>query len=165
MRLLLKEIQDRYIQENFKRIQEAITKIAPQGDVTQNVQNITIVEDDGDAERLVFRKVADEPISALRLVYLTSDTNVSLADNLAFNTSLVAGIAISTALTGGEVEIVAQGIVKDPFFSFPLNDILFLGLNGNITNIPPTSGFSTIIGKSLGAGSIFINIEQPIETV
>lgn len=111
--------------------------------------------------------VVDQTISALRMVRATSSTNVNLADYSTFNESVVLGMAISAATVGNTTTVVTHGCVKDPSFTFPVNDTLFLLSNGTITNapIPLGGGFYTVrIGHSLGSGAIFIDIEEPIDT-
>lgn len=118
-------------------------------------------------EKLSIERVADQAMSALKLVRLTSDTNVNLADStLTYDDSVVVGVLLDTAVSAGQlVNVQTYGVLQDALFTFPLNDTLFLGSSGQITNVPPSSGFSLIIGKSLGVGSIFIKIEVPIEVV
>lgn len=118
-------------------------------------------------EKLSIERVADQAISALKLVKLTSDTNVDVADSsLTFNDSLVVGVLLDTAVSAGQlVNVQTYGVLQDALFTFPLNDTLFLGTSGQITNVAPSTGFSIIVGKSLGVGSIFIKIEIPIEVV
>jgi len=114
------------------------------------------------AVKLSFSKIADNTISALQIVRLTSDTNIDLADKSVLGTALAAGIAINGGTVGSTIVVVAAGIVEDASFTYTLNDILFLNTSGAITTVAPTTGFSTVIGKSLGTGAIYINIEQPI---
>jgi hypothetical protein len=54
-------------------------------------------------------------------------------------------------------------ILYDSSLNFPVNESLYLGLNGEITNIAPTTGFVTQIGTSGGPGLMIVNIDQPIE--
>ena len=115
-------------------------------------------------EKVSLERTSDQAISALKAVRLTSDTNVDLADSGGtYEEAITAGIATSTTASAGQViDVQSYGLLEDPFFTFPLNDLLFLGSGGTITNVAPTSGHRVVIGKSLGTGSIFINIEEPI---
>lgn len=116
-----------------------------------------------EVSKLVISKVADEAISALQLVTLTSNTNCKLADNGTYDDALVLGVALNGGGIGTTIEILSFGVLEDPFFTYALNDVLFLNSSGTITNTPPTTGFSTTIGQSLGTGAIFITVERPIE--
>lgn len=108
-------------------------------------------------------KEASEVISALKCVYLDSETTVAIADKTDNIKAEVFGVAITAGNIGEEVEIVNYGQIDDAFFLFPVNATLFLGTSGTITTTPPGDGeVRTIIGKSLGIGSIFVNISEPI---
>ena len=73
------------------------------------------------------------------------------------------GISIQAGLTGQDIAVLLFGKIEDASFNFPLNEPLFLDLNGVITSTPPTTDFSVNIGHSLGLGAIFIDIKEPIE--
>lgn len=119
-------------------------------------------------EKLAIERLSDQGISALKVVRLTSDTTVDIADSsLTYVDSITAGIATSTTTGAGQTIFVqTYGVLEDAFFVFPLNDLLYLGANGIVTNVVPSTGSGdthrVVIGKSLGTGAIFINIEEPI---
>lgn len=105
---------------------------------------------------------ANVNISALKCV-TKEITGVNLADKDAQITAEVLGITRSAANTGNSLRVVTHGRIDDTTFNFNVNEPLFLGDNGNITNLSPSlSGeYITRIGYGLGAGSIFVEIEQP----
>ena len=115
------------------------------------------------AKRLSDTRICDENISALKLVRAVNDTDIVLANKTDYIESKVLGIALQTGVTGNEIEVLLFGKVEDSFFTFPLNQPLFLDLNGAITSTPPTTDFSVNIGHSLGLGAIFIDIKEQIE--
>src|SRR4030067_2042131 len=102
------------------------------------------------AKVLILEKNANESISALSLVYLDTSLTCRNADNLIYNTSICVGIALNGGAIGDLIKILSFGIVEDPFFIFGLNDPIYLGLNGVITDIAPTSGILVKIGNGLG---------------
>ena len=111
-------------------------------------------------------RVADETIAIGDVVMATSDTNVALATNDGtVQQATVLGIATSAANTGQNVTVVLMGIVTNALFNaFALNAPLFLDVDGAITDDRPTApaaNFLTVIGKSLGSGSILVSIGQP----
>jgi hypothetical protein len=121
-----------------------------------------------DIPRLALTKTYSETISALQVVTASSNTEVEVAMPDTLENSIVMGVALQTGITGFDGRIHILGILEDPSFNFNVNELLYLGENGNITNVPPSlpnSQFSTTIGYSLGTGAIFIKIEQPIELV
>lgn len=106
---------------------------------------------------------AAETISALHVVRLIDESTCELADPVSYEDAKAVGVALNAVTTGNQVRVLTFGILKDPFFNFPLNEPIFLKANGVISNIEETVGFSTQIGHSLGNGAIFINIREPIE--
>ena len=119
-------------------------------------------------EKLAITRTSDGPISALKVVRLTSATTVDLGDStIGYTEALVVGVALDTAVgAGSEIEILTYGVLEDAFFTFPVNDLLFLSSSGTITNVAPSLGggdtHRVIVGKSLGTGAIFISVEEPI---
>ena len=106
--------------------------------------------------------VADGTVSATFAVYRTIN-GVSVGNNSnSFSEASIIGIAINGANNGDLVTYKTSGKLRDSTFNFPINDQLYLGLSGNITNIPPTTGYRTLIGTSNGNGEININIQEPI---
>ena len=114
------------------------------------------------AKTLILEKIASENISALKLVYLDTQSSVRLADNLSEVTGTVIGIALNTVLIGGLVRVLVFGILEDAFFNYAINERLFLGSNGEITIVQPASGVLTSIGFGLGSGAIQIGIDKPV---
>jgi hypothetical protein len=121
---------------------------------------------DPEVPRLTTTRIATTAISALRILKFDSGTHVSYATNdSTYGDSFAIGIALNSAIIGGTVEILLFGALNDPFFSYPVNENLYLDSNGGITNIAPSlpsASFLVKIGSSMGAGSIFIKMEQPI---
>lgn len=109
-------------------------------------------------------KIADEDISALRLLAATSATNVELAE-ASGGSAMVIGVSRTAGNSGATIEIIQSGEVSDSSFNFPVDTKLFLGADGMITDVVPTapsSEYLVRIGHSLGSGRIFLNIETPI---
>lgn len=106
--------------------------------------------------------IASENISALKMIYMTGPTSGGLGDTTDLNKFDAIGIALTAAVTGNTFEALLFGRVEDGFFNYPVNTSLYLDINGNITDIAPITGYSVLIGKGLGTGAIFIDIERPI---
>ena len=106
---------------------------------------------------------AGEIISALKCVYSFDANTVKVASSS--NTlpeAMAFGVAITSANTNESMQLQTYGTLRDTSFTFAANDQLYVGINGSITNIPPVSGYRTVIGISQGLGSIFINIQETI---
>lgn len=113
-----------------------------------------------DGEKVQKIYTASEDISALRMVRAQTPTSVSIADKDLLEDARAMGISINAATTGNDVTVVTFGQVDDASFLFSANDCLFLGDDGAITDIPPTTGHNVPIGFGLGNGSIFIDIDN-----
>lgn len=108
-------------------------------------------------------KIANETISAVCAVKLDSPTNISKATNdTTINNATVYGVTRTAGTAGSNIEVVTTGNFYDSSLNFPVNDSIYLGLNGVLTNVAPATGFLTQIGVSGGPGLIIINIDEPI---
>lgn len=108
-------------------------------------------------------RVADETLSALKALRAVSATNVALGtDGGTCEDATIIGISRNAGNVGESIEIISNDKIQDSSFNFPVGAQLFLGANGAITDIVPTTGFLTRIGSSGGPGLIYINIEDPI---
>lgn len=114
-----------------------------------------------EASKLTLSKEASVTISALQLVKLNALDMFEIADKEIYEDAQTVGIAITAGVAGTIIKAISAGIVEDASFSFPLNDLLFLGNTGTITNIAATTGHNVPVGYSLGSGAIYLNIEKP----
>ena len=102
---------------------------------------------DGDAGSSV-RRIADIALGGHRCV-ITTATGITYADSSNItHLGLVLGITTSAVLAGEEVAISTVGEVIEPSWSFALGNV-YVGLNGNLTQIVPLSGFIQIIGVAI----------------
>lgn len=115
-----------------------------------------------EAEKLVIEKVAGENISALQVLRLNDSNTVFRAnDTSTFENSQAVGIALNSGNIGDNIRVQIFGVLNDPFFNYSVNAPLFLSGNGAISTSSSTN-FVTNIGKGLGIGSIFIDVQQTI---
>ena len=116
------------------------------------------------AATVVDRKAA---VTILRgdVVRASSLDFVSLADASTTQINATAlGVALNDAAVNSDVEVLVLGIIADPIFSvFAVNDLLYLDVDGGLTNVRRLSGYLTPVGKSLGGNEIFINVGQPLK--
>ena len=113
------------------------------------------------AKVLVLERIAGEAISALKAVYLINPTTCKLANN----TDDIQGTVIGITLTGGNIgdtiRILSFGIMDDPFFTYTVNQPVFLGTSGNLITTQPSTGVLTEVGYGLGSGSFYVKINSP----
>lgn len=113
------------------------------------------------AKVLVLERTAGETISALKAVYLTDSTTCKLANNTDDIQGTVIGISLTAGNLGDTIKILSFGIIDDPFFTYTINDPVFLGTNGNLITTQPSSGVLTEVGYGLGAGSFYVKPNSP----
>jgi len=117
------------------------------------------------AKRLIVTRKATVSISAMKLVKSDSATHVSVAtNNVDFESAQVLGVALTAAINpDDDIEVLLFGALNDSSLSgFSLNDLIYLGVNGAITNVSPSNGFSKEVGYSIGVNEVFINLKQTI---
>lgn len=112
------------------------------------------------ATKLTIKKILGENIGAFKFVTFINDTTVMFADNLEYG-GVCDGITLSGGVTGDEVEVLMFGIAENTGINLPLKTLIMLGSSGEIITSRPLVGYWTIIGRSLGSGSIFIDIKEP----
>ncbi|MBD2489009.1 hypothetical protein [Aulosira sp. FACHB-615] len=120
-------------------------------------------EPGGGGEIITTGYIAATSLLAYRMVTLNTSGEVIYADNInpdhiasvwAINKTSVATGQTVTGQTFGEVENLA--------WSWTPQDPIFLGANGTLTQIPPTTGFVLIVGWAMTATKMFITIKQAI---
>ena len=74
----------------------------------------------------------------------------------------VVGVATQSAVAGDSVEVLLNGPRQDSAWSWAEESLLFLGADGALTTIPPTTGALLLVGKTTGPDSIIVSISTPI---
>ncbi len=103
---------------------------------------------------------ASENISALQLVYANAATSVSIAKSTTSYKPI--GIAITSALTGQTLIVKPFGEILDASFAFAFGSPLFLNSIGFVTSTPVSSGYHIKVASGMGAGKIFLDIDDLI---
>ena len=100
-------------------------------------------------------------ISALRPVKLDASGNLIYASNDTYENAQMIGISTTSGLAGSTISVLTFGELQDAFFSFSIDENIYLGSNV-ITNAVPTSGVYLRVGKAIKTDTIFIDIEETI---
>lgn len=161
--LLLKEIKDPYVQENFYKLKIFMENLdvttggtGPQGSPgPSGPQGIPGVGG-------TLTVVAGEPLSAVKFVYLGADGKAYLGNSGTYATAEVIGITMTAASTGSNVEIQPFGPLQDASFTFGYSQMLFLTTLGNFSTTVPVTGHRVKLGQGLNNGQIFIDIDETI---
>lgn len=106
--------------------------------------------------------IAQSVISGHRITMLTTPTTVGLLKNTDVEfCSAALGITEGAASAGSLVKIRISGLISEIGWDFISGKPVFCGLDGQVTQVPPTSGFSLVVGVATGPNSVFISIKQP----
>ena len=108
--------------------------------------------------------IAGQTLSALRAVVSLPDGRVIYADsNLDYERARAFGITLSAANENQALLVVTQGELTDlSFGSMTVNQDVFLGPNGTLTQSAATTGFHVVLGSYIGNNKIKVEIENPI---
>ncbi len=122
-----------------------------------------VIEGDSSDPRLPESDIALETISAIKCIYHNGAGVLKGFNNGSFNEAQIIGITRTAATAGNQIKYYTEGRMDDSSFNFTAGAQLYLGLDGEITETAPTTGFRTKIGSALEVGAIMINIDEPIE--
>ena len=105
---------------------------------------------------------AASPINVNRALVLLSDGRVAHADkdNPAHNLDVV-GVSRTSGTTGQSVEVVEYGLLTGATFG-AISENFFLGNNGQLTSVAPSSGNWLNVGMQISASEFFVNISDSI---
>lgn len=164
--LLIREVEDPHAQENFYRLKNFLDNFeggggtgpqGPQGPAGPPGASGT------PGTNLVVTKTAGETISAGKAVYLDTATVVKLSDHSISARQKCIGVAKTAATAGNPIDVIVDGAFEDAIFSgFAINEPVWVGLSGVLTQTPPTSGVLLEAGYYLGENKIEIEIKRPI---
>jgi hypothetical protein len=73
------------------------------------------------------------------------------------------GITTGAAAVDEVIKVQTHGRLDEPSWSWTLNNFIFLGNNGLLTQTTPTTGFRCPVAFPLTSTSIFINIKESIQ--
>lgn len=110
--------------------------------------------------------IASTTIGLMQMVVSVDGINVAPANN---NTTVenarTLGIALNAATVGQSVTVLLFGTIANALFSaMTLNNPVYLPSTGYLTQtVPVAPDFYVICGKYIGASTVFISIEEPIQ--
>lgn len=72
------------------------------------------------------------------------------------------GILTGAAISGGEGSVLTAGSLTEPTWTWTPGDVIFLGLNGQLTTTPPTTGIYQRLAIALSSTKIDISIKEAV---
>lgn len=75
----------------------------------------------------------------------------------------ILGISMHAAVTGADVDVLRDGEVIEPSWSWDLNKPIYLGQDGTLVQqVAPESAFTLIVGFPISATKMYFSIGTPI---
>lgn len=106
-------------------------------------------------------RTANGPISGHRMVVESIPGAVSYASHVdVSHAGRVLGMTLGAAADGDDVDIIRTGRVVHAGWSWAPG-MLWLGVDGCLTQTPPMSGFSQVVGFSDSPDTVFVDIREP----
>lgn len=109
--------------------------------------------------------VAGEPLGGQRVVYMAPSGLAFYASNQTAAHGLIAlGVTLGAAILGSPVDILRAGDIVEPSWSWTLDEPVYLGNNGLLTQVPPVGPavFQRIIGFPIASDRLYISFREPI---
>lgn len=107
------------------------------------------------------QRIAGEVLSALRVVYELDDEVRILDYRDAAHIDLLLGITLTAADPGVAVNVQRTGVIEDSAWSWTPGPV-WLGVNGALTQTPPSDGFDVLLGAAPSATRINLDLQPPI---
>lgn len=118
---------------------------------------------DGSVLAAQLTKTAGASLSGHRAVVLNNDGEAIYADSSTIShRDKVLGITTGAASAAAPVTIQTYGELVEPSWAWTLDEPVFLGLTGLLTQTVPVSGFVQRIGFPLTATSLFIDVDDAV---
>ena len=121
-----------------------------------------VVSSDADSNPYSFVE-AGENIPAFRICYVRGNQAFVASNTMLVEyANLIQGVAVSQANSGDLVQIQLAKKIYNAGWNFVKGKPVFLGVNGNVTQILPENGLLCEIGLAIDTSMLFLDIEEPI---
>lgn len=114
------------------------------------------------ADSSVVVGTAVSALSAQRVVKMNGSSVSYLTHTDAINAHAAVGITMESAGAGLPINVKLFGELTEPTWNFQVGKPLFCGVDGQLTQQSPTSGFSLIVGVATGSTKMTVSVKQPI---
>jgi len=105
-------------------------------------------------------RIAGEVISALRVVYESSDRVFKL-DQTSNNVQGLLGITVTAAQEGGSIKVQRDGTIETPGWTWA-EGLVFLGMDGLLTQVVPTTGWEVVVGYAPSPTRLNLDFDEPV---
>jgi hypothetical protein len=139
--------------------------------VTQTVESVFIfaageqgprgIKGDVGVEERIYQCAVD--LSGERVAYVDADGKLRYADSSDLDHAYqIAGVTTQAGLAGAEITARSLGPLIFSGWNWMPNKPIFLGSNGNLTQVVPTTGAILIVAGATSPTAIFIRVGRPI---
>ena len=102
------------------------------------------------------------PLGGHRVVRLLNGQAIYADNTVLADANIVLGITLGAVTGGGMAQIQFNGLMTEPSWAWTPDMPVFCGTAGLLTQTPPVSGFSLIVGIAASPTQIFIGAKSPI---
>ncbi len=123
--------------------------------------NNTIISGGGSS---LITKKAGESLGGHRIVRAYNEDKVLYASNSDLSQlHNILGLTTGAASIGSDVAVLVSGEIIEPSWNFTQDQYVYLGLNGQLTQTPPSSGFLLVVGTAIAPTVVFVKIGAPVQ--
>lgn len=115
---------------------------------------------DGSAGGQTLTRMAGQEVSALRGVY-ESQERAYLIDPASDTSLQLLGVALTAGAFGDDITIQAMGVIDDASWSWT-EGLVFVGQDGVLTQIAPTTGWELVVGFASSSTRLNIEFNEPV---
>lgn len=118
----------------------------------------------GPAAGTSFTRAAAVNVSGGKAVTLNAAGQCLHADGAkASMANSVVGISLNGGAPGTDITIITNGgEIEETVWNWQANKPVFLGTDGALTQVAPTSGYLLVVGVAVGPTRMLVKIQQPI---
>lgn len=107
--------------------------------------------------------VAGSTLGGHRMVTTDAQGKLIYADSsIPGHANKVMGMVINASTLDDVVNVYTTGTITEMSWSWDIDEPLYLSINGQLTQTPPTTGFLLIVGFAVTSTKIFIDLVTPI---
>lgn len=127
-----------------------------------NIDLITWIEITLGGTNVVYY-TAGAAVSNHSIVAIDAANTVVHADNTIMDhVNKIIGITTGAALLGEQVPVQLDGEIVEPSWTWTLGSPVYLGTNGQLTQVVPVSGFSIMVGIPTTSTKMRLRFREPV---
>jgi hypothetical protein len=106
--------------------------------------------------------IAARDLSGHRVIKITVDGADYASSATVGDAHRVLGISMGAALQGSAVTVQTEGEMTEPSWNWDIEQPVFIGIDGALTQVSATTGYSLIVGIPVTSTTILVAVKQPI---